>query len=97
MRRFEVVLNLQNKEIVVAKCLLKSPKVAEAYMDLILQGKTKRAMEMLFNEVVENKEELNPLLEKYPLLKASVLTKVAEALGMVTDAEIRELEEGKKG
>ena len=96
MRRFEVVLNLQGKEVVV-KCALKSPKVAEAYMDLILQGKTKRAMEMLFNEVVENKEELTPLLEKYPLLKASVLTKVAEALGMVADAEIRELEEGKNG
>jgi hypothetical protein len=96
MRKFEVLLNVAGREIAV-KCALKSPKVAEAYMDLILKGKTKQAIDLLFNEVVENKEELQPLLERYPLLKAAIVTKVAEALGMVTDAEIRELEEGKNG
>jgi hypothetical protein len=88
-RKFVIVLDKFGKEV---QCELSSPKVAEAYMDLLLQGKTKRAMELLWSEVVKNKKEIEPLIEKYPLLKASILAKIAEALGGVVEAEIREIE-----
>jgi len=92
MRKFEIKLERFNKTVI---CELKNPRVVDAYVDLLLQGKSKKAMELLFNEVVKNKEEIEPLLEKYPLLKATIVAKVAEALGGVVDAEIREIEEGK--
>jgi hypothetical protein len=88
-RKFVIVLDKFGKEV---QCEVSSPNVAEAYMDLLLQGKTKKAMELLWNEVVKNKEEIEPLLGKYPLLKATILAKIAEALGGVVEAEIREIE-----
>ena len=93
MRQFEIEIPRFGIKVI---CALKSPKVADAYMDLVIQGKTRKAMELLFEEVVQNKEEIAPLLEKYPLLKASIVAKIAEALGGVVDAEIREIEQSAK-
>jgi len=94
MRKFELEFNLGGREVVV-KCSLKNPKTVEAFMDLVAKGKTKQAQELLLNEVIDNRQELEPIFEKYPLFKAAVLNKVLEALGFTTEAVIKEVEEGK--
>ncbi len=96
MRKFSIVFEIGNKQVEV-KAHLRSPKVVEAFIDLVAKGKTKQAQELILNEVIENKEELRPIFEKYPLFKASVFNKVLEALGFTTEALIKEIEEGKTG
>ena len=96
MRKFVIAFELNGEQVEV-RAHLKSPKVVEAFMDLVAKGKTKQAQELILNEVIENKEQLKPIFEKYPLFKASVFNKVLEALGFTTEALIKEIEEGKTG
>jgi len=93
MRKFAIHIPRFGVKVV---CALKNPKVVDAYMDLLLQGKTRKAMELLFEEIVQNKDEIQPLLEKYPLLKATIASKIAEALGGVIEAEVEEIEDAAK-
>jgi len=96
MRKFSIVFEIGGEQVEV-KAHLKNPKVVEAFMDLLAKGKTKQAQELILNEVIENKAQLQPVFEKYPLFKASVFNKVLEALGFTTEALIKEIEEGKTG
>ncbi len=90
---FEVILQLGNQQI-VAKCKVPSTAVASAFMSQITKDPAK-AQELIYNETVLNKEEVEKAFEKYPFAKLSLINKILERLGLTTDAIVREVEEQK--
>ena len=92
--KFEIVLNLA-KDKLVAKCKVPKTYIASAVLNQIAKGNMDKANELIINETVLNKEEIEPLFEKYPLAKLTLATKIMERLGLTNDVLIKEVEEQK--
>ncbi len=91
---FEVILNLGDGEQLVAKCKVPKTSVASAFMTLITKD-TAKAQELIYNETVLNKDEIEPMFEKYPFAKLSLINKILERLGLTTDVIVKEVNEQK--
>ena len=94
MGQFEVILNLA-KDKLVAKCKVPKTYIASAVMHQMTKGDVEKANELIINETVLNKEEIEPLFEKYPLAKLTLANKIMERLGLTSDVLIKEVEEQK--
>ncbi|RUM59775.1 MAG: hypothetical protein DSY59_04020 [Persephonella sp.] len=94
MGQFEVVLNLA-KDQLKARCKVPKTYVASAVLHHITKGDIDKANDLIINETVLNKKEIEPLFEKYPLAKFTLATKIMERLGLTSDVLIREIEEQK--
>jgi hypothetical protein len=91
---FEVILNLGDGEQLVAKCKVPKTSVVNAFMSQMSKDLAK-AQELIYNETVINKDEIEPLFEKYPFAKVSLINKILERLGLTNDVIVREVEEQK--
>lgn len=91
---FKVILDFGSEKI-TAKCKVPSTAVASAFMTLIIKDPV-QAQELIYNETVLNKEELEKAFEKYPFAKLSLINQILQRLGLTAEGFIEEIEEQKK-